>query len=75
MSLNTITFEDVLRGALAMGGLGVVGYLAVAGGAQIAPLAAGALISLLSAAVGYLFRGKVEKAPGTDVPPLQPGVR
>lgn len=69
MPLRKITFEDALRGILAMGALGVVGWLAIFGNTQSAPLAAGALISLLAAAVGYLFRGKVEKSAGTDAPP------
>lgn len=37
-------------------------YLAIYGDAQIAPLAAGALISALVAAITYEFRGRIESS-------------
>lgn len=69
----TPTFEDCLRATLGIVALLVVGYLAIFGNTQIAPLAAGALISLLGAAVSFLFRGRVQVESPTDPPTLRKG--
>ncbi len=61
------TFNDVVGALLALMGLAVLAYLAIAFTSEQAE---GALISLLSAAVGYLYRGRVEKQ--TDAPPPPP---
>ena len=60
--LNT-TFDDWVRALALLVAINVVGYLAIFGSDQIAPLAAGALISLLGAAVSFLFRGRIETPP------------
>lgn len=51
------TFNEIVGGALAFVGVAVVGYLAVM---QDSEQAEGALIALLAAAVGWLYRGKVQ---------------
>lgn len=66
----TPTFEDCLRATLGIVALLVVGYLAIFGNPQIAPLAAGALISLLGAAVSYMFRSKLAVSAESPTDPL-----
>ncbi len=61
------TFNDVVGAVLAVAGLAVLAYLAIAFQSEQAE---GALISLMAAAVGYLYRGRVEKQ---FEPPLPPG--
>ncbi len=53
------TFDEMLRGTVILVALLAVAFLAVAGGTQIAPLAAGGLLTLLAAGAGYLFRSKL----------------
>jgi hypothetical protein len=62
------TFNDVVGALLALLGLAVLAYLAIVFTSEQAE---GALISLLSAAVGYLYRGRVEKQ--TEPPPPPEG--
>lgn len=63
-------FNDLVGAVLAVLGLAVLSYLAIAFTSEQAE---GALISLLSAAVGYLYRGRVEKQePAPPAPPEAP---
>ena len=64
-------FNDIVGAVLATAGLTLLGYLAVAFQSEQAE---GALISLLSAAVGYIYRGRVQ-APAGDEPPPPPSPR
>lgn len=59
-------FNDVVGAVLATAGLTLLGYLAVAFQSEQAE---GALISLLSAAVGYLYRGRVQAPDPDGAPP------
>lgn len=63
------SFNDIVGAVLATAGLALLGYLAVAFQSEQAE---GALISLLSAAVGYLYRGRVQ-APTDGEPPAGEG--
>lgn len=62
-------FNDLVGAILATAGLILLGYLAVAFQSEQAE---GALISLLSAAVGYIYRGRVQSPP--EAPPNPPPV-
>lgn len=70
MLVSRPTFNDLVGAVLATAGLVLLGYLAVAFQSEQAE---GALISLLSAAVGYIYRGRVQAPPGDEPPPPAPG--
>lgn len=63
-------FNDVVGAILAAVGLGGVMYLAIAFQSEQAE---GALIALLSAAVGFIYRGRVQSPPEDNpAPPPTP---
>lgn len=55
-------FNDIVGAILATIGLAVIAYLAIAYQSEQAE---GALIALLSAAIGYIYRGRVQSPPET----------
>lgn len=57
--MKTPAFEQVVGGVMALGALGIIGFSVVTTGNE---QATGALIALMAAAVGFYYRGKVEKA-------------
>jgi hypothetical protein len=66
------SLTDVTGTLLALVGLGVVAYLAVAFQSEQAE---GAIIALLSAAVGYVYRGRVQPPDPDPGPPAPEGRR
>ena len=62
-------FNDLVGAVLGLSALGVVGYLAVVLQSE---QAAGAVIALLSAAAGWVYRGKIQQ-PGE--PPVDRSLR
>lgn len=59
------SFTDVVGAVVAIGGVGVVSYLAITGSEQ----AAGAVVALVAAATGWLFRGRLEAPKPDGAPP------
>lgn len=58
------TFTDLVGALVAIGGVVIVGYLAVTGSEQ----AGGAIVALVAAATGWLFRGRLEQPRDTPTP-------
>lgn len=59
------SFTDLVGAVVAIGGVGVVSYLAISGSEQ----AAGAIVALVAAATGWLFRGRLEQPRENPIPP------
>lgn len=62
------SFTDLVGAIVAIGGVGVVAYLAINGSEQ----AAGAIVALVAAATGWLFRGRLEQPRENPSPPNPP---